>query len=195
MAQNYIVFTEKKTLHVGSYEHQSCEIVTEAVDFPSKKWWNHIHDQTNTALFFNIDFNSFKAKFKIIRAAGGIVRSNNSLLMIYRNAMWDLPKGWIEADEFPLQAALREVVEECGQMELVAESIAPIKTYHLYPLKGQIVLKETHWFLMTAAPPISLVPQRKEGITEAVFKAYHEVDELMQHAYPMIRWIWDEISE
>jgi hypothetical protein len=48
---------------------------------------------------------------------------------------------------------------------------------------------------MTAAPPISLVPQRKEGITEAAFKAYHEVDELMQHAYPMIRWIWDEISE
>ena len=108
-------------MHVGSYEHQSCEIVTDAVDFPSKKWWNQIHDQKNTALFFNMDFNSFKAKFKIIRAAGGIVRSNNSLLMIYRNAMWDLPKGWIEADEFPLQAALREVIEECGQMELVAD--------------------------------------------------------------------------
>ena len=115
--------------------------------------------------------------------------------MIYRNAMWDLPKGWIEADEYPLQAALREVTEECGQMELVAESIIPITTYHLYSLKGEIVLKETNWYLMSAAPPIALVPQRKEGITEAAFKTYPEVDELMQQAYPMIRWIWDEISE
>lgn len=192
--QNYIVFTEKKTLHVGSYEHQSCEIVTDSIDFSSKKWWNHIHAQANTELFFNMDFNSFKSKFKLIRAAGGLVRNNDSLLMIYRNNMWDLPKGWIEANEFPLQAALREVTEECGQMELIADSILPITTYHLYPLKGEVVLKETLWYLMTAYPPIALIPQRKEGITEASFKSYPEVEELMQQAYPMIRWIWGQIS-
>lgn len=182
-------------MHVGSYEHQSCEIVTHAEPCSSKKWWNHIHDQANTSLFFEMDFQVFKSQFKLIQAAGGIVTYNNALLMIRRNGFWDLPKGWIEADEFPIQAALREVTEECGQMDLVVDSMVPIISYHLYRLKGEVVLKETYWYQMSASPPMALNPQRKEGITQAVFKPHNEVEELIQHTFPMIRWIWAQIPK
>ena len=40
-----------------------------------------------------------KTKFKIIKAGGGIVRKDQSLLMIYRLNRWDLPKGKLEKDE------------------------------------------------------------------------------------------------
>src|ERR1700712_370838 len=34
-----------------------------------------------------------KSKFKIIKAAGGLIRKKDKFLMIYRMKKWDLPKG------------------------------------------------------------------------------------------------------
>ncbi len=195
MAQNYIVFTEKKKLFVGSYEHQDCEIVTLDSLNSSKKWWKSIHDQVNSQLYLNINFEDFKSRFKLIRAAGGIVVHENKLLMIYRNKCWDLPKGWIEAGEFPMKAALREVTEECGQLALTVDSLIPITTYHLYVLKGEVVLKETAWFTMSVDSSFALTPQRKEGITQVDFVDFSEVKQLIKDSYPMIKWIVDEIQK
>ena len=195
MAQNYIVFTEKKQLFVGSYEHQDCEIVTSDHLNSSKKWWKSIHDQANSQLYLNINFEDFKSRFKLIRAAGGIVVHENKLLMIYRNTCWDLPKGWIEAGEFPMQAALREVTEECGQLALTVDSLIPITTYHLYVLKGEVVLKETAWFTMSVDSSFALTPQRKEGITQVDFVDFSQVKQLIKDSYPMIKWIVDEIQK
>jgi 8-oxo-dGTP pyrophosphatase MutT (NUDIX family) len=195
MAQNYIVFTEKKKLFVGSYEHQDCEIVTLDPLSSSKKWWKSIHDQANSQLYFNINFEDFKSRFKLIRAAGGIVVHENELLMIYRNKCWDLPKGWIEGDEFPMQAALREVTEECGQLALTIDSLLPIITYHLYVLKGEVVLKETAWFYMSVDPGFKLTPQRKEGITKVDFVDLTEAKLRVKESYPMIQWIVEQIQK
>lgn len=50
-----------------------------------------------------------------IEAAGGlIVNQKKEILFIYRNGKWDLPKGKIESEENPPEAALREVKEETG---------------------------------------------------------------------------------
>lgn len=195
MAQNYIVFTEKKQLFVGSYEHQDCEIVTSDHLNSSKKWWKSIHDQANSQLYLNINFEDFKSRFKLIRAAGGIVVHENKLLMIYRNTCWDLPKGWIEAGEFPMQAALREVTEECGQLALTVDSLIPIITYHLYVLKGEVVLKETTWYAMSVDSGFTLTPQRNEGITRVDFVDFSEVKQLIKDSYPMIQWIVEEIQK
>ena len=50
----------------------------------------------------------------MIFASGGVVFNNEKLLMIYRNSLWDLPKGKMELNESELECALREVEEECG---------------------------------------------------------------------------------
>ena len=42
----------------------------------------------------------------------------NEILLIYRNGVWDLPKGKIEFGESYEDAALREVAEETGVKNL-----------------------------------------------------------------------------
>jgi 8-oxo-dGTP pyrophosphatase MutT (NUDIX family) len=111
-------------------------------------------------------FNSFKKQFKTIKAAGGIVfNDKGELLLIKRLGKWDLPKGKIEKGEDTRLAALREVHEECGIHFLGLVSKNTI-TYHIYFLKGQWILKQTHWFNMIAWDDKNLVPQIEENITE-----------------------------
>src|SRR5690554_5233690 len=40
-----------------------------------------------------------KSKFKVIEAAGGVVRKDDKVLLIYRLGVWDLPKGKLEKKE------------------------------------------------------------------------------------------------
>ena len=42
---------------------------------------------------------SFKTEFKLILAAGGLVKKQQDYLFIYRNEKWDLPKGKLENNE------------------------------------------------------------------------------------------------
>ncbi|HRI61402.1 MAG TPA: NUDIX domain-containing protein, partial [Saprospiraceae bacterium] len=61
----------------------------------------------------------FQACFKVLEAAGGFVRNaENKLLVFFRRGSWDLPKGKIDAGETPEQAAVREVQEETGLVNL-----------------------------------------------------------------------------
>src|SRR5205085_10797503 len=52
-----------------------------------------------------------KSKFKVVNAAGGLVRKKERSLMIYRMKKWDLPKGKKETGEKSKQTAEREVNE------------------------------------------------------------------------------------
>jgi len=61
---------------------------------------------------------------------------------------WDLPKGGIDADETPLQAALRETREECG-LRLQAEALLDLGRFR-YTSK-----KDLHLFAI-AQPRIEL---------------------------------------
>src|SRR5579859_4581705 len=55
-----------------------------------------------------------KKKFKVVKAAGGLVRKKDKVLMIYRMKKWDLPKGKKESNEKYRDTAVREVGEECN---------------------------------------------------------------------------------
>ena len=136
----------------------------------------------------------FFKNFKIISAAGGLVLNpKKEVLFIYRNNIWDLPKGWIEKDESIETAAIREVEEECGIFNL--KLIKPLTTsYHIYNQNG-ITLKQTYWFLMTSDYEKKLVPQIEEGITEVIFKNNKAVNEALKNSYANIKLVYDTYKE
>jgi len=111
----------------------------------------------------------FKGHYEEIEAAGGVVHSPESeLLMIYRLQTWDLPKGKIEKNEEPTEAAVREVEEETGLQQITLGEALGI-TYHTYRKKSGIrVLKKTYWYLMQA-PRQELTPQQEEDIERALW--------------------------
>jgi ADP-ribose pyrophosphatase YjhB (NUDIX family) len=113
-------------------------------------------------------FNLFKTSFKFIIAGGGLVKNkNNDILMIYKNKVWDLPKGKLNTGESLKNSALREVFEETHVtgLKIISE---PFLTHHIYcdpnPSLDQYFLKETTWFLMKANFESNLTPQIEEGI-------------------------------
>ena len=102
----------------------------------------------------------------IHKAAGGVVGNGKSeLLLIRRNGMWDLPKGHVEKGETIGTAALREVNEETGVANLTIGSLIA-KTYHVYPLDGEWILKQTSWYDMQTSGNQILTPQTEEGIEQ-----------------------------
>ena len=140
------------------------------------------------------DWISFLTNMKVIPAAGGLVlNSKNEVLFIYRNGVWDLPKGWIEKGETIETAAIREVEEECGIFNL--KLIKPLETtYHIYFHKG-IKLKQTYWFLMTSDYQKELIPQIEEGITQVAFKNETETEEVLKNTYENIKLVYDTYKE
>ena len=125
----------------------------------------------------------FKSHFKEIFAAGGLVlNKKNESLWIYRLGKWDLPKGKIETGEDIEEAAIREVQEECGLVNVeITHKLS--SSYHTYSLNGQEILKTTYWFGM-ASNDLDLVPQLEEDISEVKWIANPE--DQMRNTYPAI---------
>ena len=122
----------------------------------------------------------------LIEAAGGLVKNENGeYLFIYRNNKWDLPKGKIEKEEKIKVAAVREVEEECGiKVGNLDEKIC--KTYHVYVMKGEVVLKKTHWFRMRGKAQEKLKPQKEEGITDVRWFKKDHIGPIIANTFPSI---------
>ena len=131
--------------------------------------------------------NMFKKKFPEIIAAGGKVVNNKSeILFIYRNKMWDLPKGKAEKNENIAETALREVEEETGIKNLLI--IKPLdKTYHIFKRGGKNYLKTTYWFEMKSDFNGKLKPQKKEGITRVEWIGIENLSYILPKSYANIR--------
>lgn len=134
------------------------------------------------------NFNQFKALFKNIKAAGILLtNTNKEILLIFRNNKWDLPKGKIEKNENPKNAAIRELKEECGFETNIKINSFLCNTYHTYNLKGQNILKETFWyFAITNKKIINFNPQKKEGITEVKWVNVNDIDNYLKNSYKSI---------
>lgn len=150
-----------------------------------------LHDDPHTL------WHTFKNQLVEIPAAGGLVMSNNqALLFIRRLGVWDLPKGKIEKRETAEEAAIREVEEECGVSGL--KIIRPLdSTFHIYrspylKSSGNLVLKETKWFLMSCDDEQTLVPQVDENIEEARWFTREGLDEVRANTYSSIRDFLDK---
>jgi 8-oxo-dGTP pyrophosphatase MutT (NUDIX family) len=126
-----------------------------------------------------------RRRTRVERSSGGVVfrllEEEPQFLLIrdpYRN--WGLPKGHIEGDETPAEAALREVGEETGLLELVIVAELPTIDW-FYRDRGRLIHKYCHFFLLEsgAGEP---VPQLEEGITECIWRPFPSALQTLSYA-------------
>lgn len=123
---------------------------------------------------------------KLIEAAGGLVKNEyEAYLVIFRNGKWDLPKGKLEAGEKVRVAAEREVEEECG-IRIKKSGRKICKTYHMYTMHDEVILKTTHWYAMRSENQEHLTPQTEEGITKAEWLPLEQLTKVCENTYPSI---------
>ena len=193
----YRLFCNNKTLVCRNFFEQSLDAdinddvystqVFENTFNRLKKWLDEgdenleINDVDNDILAAVI-----KKIFRFAPAAGGLVLINNCIAAIERNGIPDLPKGHIEKNESPDEAALREVREETALSNLSIIKQLP-STFHCYLLNNQWTLKKTSWFLMKSEDEFRPKPQEEEGISKVYLLNKDNVSEFLEKTYSSIR--------
>ena len=139
-------------------------------------------------------FRKLASHFTEINAAGGAVENpDGELLFIFRNGVWDLPKGKQENGEDIALTALREVEEECGIKDLKLGELLCI-TYHTYHRDGKFYLKHTYWYKMENPTQEDPKPQLEEEITSAVWVKRDKIVECMENTYPSIKAVIEQLQ-
>lgn len=131
-------------------------------------------------------FQALKRQIKVIEAGGGLVHTDeNTILMIFRKGKWDLPKGKRDEGETIAETGLREVQEETGLSALQLEKPLAI-TYHTYYQKDELILKESHWFLMKITAQQTLIPQLEEDIEKCEWVNIGALADYLKNTHPSI---------
>jgi ADP-ribose pyrophosphatase YjhB (NUDIX family) len=139
-------------------------------------------------------FRKLASHFTEINAAGGAVENpDGELLFIFRNGVWDLPKGKQEDGEDIALTALREVEEECGIKDLKLGELLCI-TYHTYHRDGKFYLKHTYWYKMENSAKEDPKPQLEEEITSAVWVKRDKIVKCMENTYPSIKAVIGQLQ-
>lgn len=103
-------------------------------------------------------------------SAGGIIfrrqpdKSARFLLIRDPYEHWGFPKGHLEGEETPAEAALRESAEETGLSDLSLHGPIRIIDWH-FRFRGRYIHKFCHFFLVES-PAAEVIPQLDEGITD-----------------------------
>ena len=130
-----------------------------------------------------------RKKFKVVKAAGGLVRKKDKFLMIYRMKKWDLPKGKIEKGEKNRKAAAREVEEECNVTVKVDAKICT--TWHTYTMNKRAMIKKTRWYVMDVIDDSKMRPDLSEDIEETRWMNGKEVYHALEHSYKSISYVFE----
>ncbi len=102
-------------------------------------------------------------------SAGGIVFRRDEAgvvrFLLIRDSYdnWGFPKGHLEDQESPADAALRETAEETGLADLKLHGPIRLIDWH-FRFRGRFIHKYCHFFLFESAAG-EPVPQEDEGIT------------------------------
>lgn len=143
------------------------------------------------------DYGSIKSylrsKFKIVKAAGGVIRKKDKFLMIYRMKKWDLPKGKKEKRERYKQTAVREVEEECNVTVKVGRKICT--TWHTYTMNKSAMLKKTRWYIMDIVDDSKMKPSVEEDIEEVRWMNPKEMYHALEHSYKSISYVMEKYYE
>ena len=130
---------------------------------------------------------SISEQLVLIQAGGGLVYTpQKTVLLIFRRGKWDLPKGKLDEGENMEECAIREVQEETGLKQVALQKPLTI-TWHTYYQDGELVLKESHWYLMQTDKEEELTPQQDEDIDLCIWVPLHELDTYMHNTHPSIR--------
>jgi len=132
-----------------------------------------------------------KEEFNYLEAAGGLVSNDeDELLFIYRLEFWDLPKGKIELNESPEEAAYREIQEECGIVSHRLEKEL-CETYHIYEMGGEMYLKKTFWFSFVLEDNSeNVTPQTEEDIELVSWFGEDEIQLALLDSYQSIKEVY-----
>jgi len=129
-----------------------------------------------------------KTKAKKEVSAGGIVRRGDELLVVKvqnlsGQVVWTFPKGHLEGDETPEQAAVREVHEETGWLCEPKKDLMTVQYFFRH--NGKLIHKFVHWFLMD---PVSETGKcDPEEILDCRWLPFKEAADLLE--YPSDRKI------
>jgi ADP-ribose pyrophosphatase YjhB (NUDIX family) len=134
-----------------------------------------------------------KSRFKIVKAAGGLIRKKERFLMIYRLKKWDLPKGKKEKNERYRQTAVREVEEEVNVTVKIGEKICT--TWHTYTMNKRAMLKRTRWYVMDCLDDSRMKPAVEEDIEEVRWMNSKEVYHALEHSYKSISYVFEQYYE
>jgi 8-oxo-dGTP pyrophosphatase MutT (NUDIX family) len=112
------------------------------------------------------------ASARIETSSGGVVFRRTLggvrfLLIRDPYANWGLPKGHLEDDETPEQAALREVMEETGLERLAIVDRLPTIDWY-FRERGRLIHKFCHFYLVESAEG-EPIPQTDEGISACLW--------------------------
>jgi 8-oxo-dGTP pyrophosphatase MutT (NUDIX family) len=137
---------------------------------------------------------NFKKHFDVIEAAGGLVENNEGkYLFIYRNGIWDLPKGKMEEGEKSDETAVREVQEECG-VEHIGIDYFLLDTFHLFTENNKKRLKITHWYKMSENDINYPSPQTEEGIEKVEWIDIDKSPYVFENSYENIKLIFNKLK-
>lgn len=199
MSQSYTVFIGNSLIQFGN-EPKDHSVFNRKLSDPTDKIVQEIiselEDVEQQTILITGDteanWKRFSSNYKLIEAAGGLVENQqNEWLFIYRNNVWDLPKGKLEKGETIEKCAVREVAEECGIEEpTIAGPLT--STYHTYTLKGKRILKKTHWYKMNSHDTSRLVPQTEERISEVRWVPISKAESLAEKSFGSIKNVVSE---
>ena len=126
-----------------------------------------------------------KKRYTFIKAAGGLVKKDDAVLMIFRLKKWDLPKGKLEKEEEILDCAIREVEEECC---IKVEAKAKIgSTWHCYSTKTGWCVKKSTWYLMECLDDTNMAPQIEESIEDIAWVALESIGKYLTNSYGTVK--------
>jgi 8-oxo-dGTP pyrophosphatase MutT (NUDIX family) len=193
MAQKYTIYINENRLlitDITNFKFDDFQLV-EAKNFNFNDFYQGLDLQKKenfliTSPQASAIFSAIKKSLQYIQAAGGLVsNANGDFLFIYRNGKWDLPKGKVEIGEPLAIAAKREVEEECN-VRVQSKTRLITKTYHVYKMDNQLVLKQTTWYNMNVSGQPTLIPQLEEGISEVQWVKPDEIRTKTNNTYPSI---------
>jgi len=92
---------------------------------------------------------------------------------------WGFPKGHLEVDESPAEAAKRETAEETGLEHLVLQGPIRVIDWH-FRFRGRHIHKFCHFFLFES-PEGEVCPQVDEGITACQWRPLGEALEILSY--------------
>ena len=126
-----------------------------------------------------------KRRAELEVSAGGIVfrripgEAPRYLLIRDSYNNWGFPKGHLEGEESPAEAALRETAEETGLQQLSLHGPIRIIDWH-FRFRGRHIHKYCHFFLFES-PEGEVCPQVDEGITACQWRPLPEALEILSY--------------
>jgi 8-oxo-dGTP pyrophosphatase MutT (NUDIX family) len=126
-----------------------------------------------------------KRRAELEVSAGGIVfrrvPGEGAKYLLIRDSYhnWGFPKGHLEGNESPAEAALRETAEETGLGRLVLQGPIRVIDWH-FRFRGRHIHKYCHFFLFES-PEGEPCPQVDEGITACQWRPLSEALEILSY--------------